>query len=171
MKMDKAKPENWLRGKVENVPDLLQPAAHALLQSKEELRKYLVNFPADELWTKPAERASVGFHLQHIAGVTKRLITYAKGEQLSEAQLHYLKLEGKADASISVEELIIQAEIELSEAVVFLKSQKPEDLTNTVEVGRRRIKSSLIGVLFHAAEHSQRHIGQMLVTISVVKDS
>ena len=169
--MDKAKPENWLRGKVENVPDLLQPAAHALLQSKEELRKYLVDFPAGELWTKPAERASVGFHLQHIAGVTNRLITYAKGEQLSEAQLHYLKLEGKADASISVEELIIKAENELSEAVVFLKSQKPEDLTNTVEVGRKRIKSSLIGVLFHAAEHSQRHIGQMLVTISVVKDS
>ncbi|MFV8280141.1 DinB family protein [Christiangramia marina] len=168
--MDKSKPENWLRGKVENVPDLLQPAAHALLQSKEELRKYLVDFPSGKLWTKPAERASVGFHLQHIAGVTNRLISYAKGEQLSEAQLQYLKLEGKADASISVEELIIQAENELSEAVEFLKLQKSEDLTNTVEVGRKRIKSSLIGVLFHAAEHSQRHVGQMLVTISVVKD-
>jgi len=169
--MDKAKPENWLRGKVENVPDLLQPAAHALLQSKEELRQYLDDLPSRELWTKPAGRASVGFHLQHIAGVTNRLITYAKGEQLSEAQLQYLKLEGKADASMSVEELITQAENELNVAVEFLKSQKPEDLTNTVEVGRKRIKSSLIGVLFHAAEHSQRHIGQMLVTISVVKDS
>ncbi|WP_026914280.1 DinB family protein [Christiangramia portivictoriae] len=168
--MKKSKLEYWLRGKVDKVPDLLQPAAHALLQTREELRKYLGDFPAEQLWTRPAGRASVGFHLQHIAGVTNRLITYAQGKQLSDAQLQYLKLEGKADSSLSLEELINHAENELSAAVEFLKLQNPEDLTNTVEVGRKKIESSLIGVLFHAAEHSQRHVGQMLVTMSVVKN-
>ena len=76
-------PEAWLRGPVEGVPDLLQPVAHALLQAKEETRTLLQNFPAELLWNRPAGLASVGFHLQHVAGVVDRLFTYARGESLS----------------------------------------------------------------------------------------
>ena len=161
--------EFWLRGKVEEVPDLLQPAAHAFLQSKKELRKYLKGFPESQLWEKPAGRASVGFHLQHIAGVTDRLLTYAQGEQLSEEQCAYLKAEGVPNEKIKLEELIEQAENIIDEAINYLKNLSEENLTHKVEVGRKRIESTLIGVLFHAAEHSQRHIGQMLVTTSVVR--
>ena len=39
-------------------------------------------FPPSLLWTRPAGLASVGFHLQHIAGVIDRLFTYARGEAL-----------------------------------------------------------------------------------------
>ena len=164
------KVENWLRGKVEGIPDLLQPAAHAFLQSREEVVEYLEDFPENKLWVKPSGRACVGFHLQHIAGVTDRLLTYARGEQLSEKQLKYLKAEGVPDDHIKLEELIEQVQNRIDAAIIYLKDLEEDDLSRTVEVGRKRIPSTLMGVLFHAAEHSQRHIGQMLVTVSVVKD-
>ena len=162
--------ENWLRGKIEGVPDLFQPAAHALLQTKEEAAEYLIDFPDHLLWQQPAGRASVGFHLQHIAGVTNRLLTYAKGEELSKAQLDYLKLEGVEDKNIKLAGLLENLNNSIDEAVEYLKKLHDEDPVKKVEIGRRKIPSTLIGVLFHAAEHSQRHIGQMLVTISVVQD-
>lgn len=162
--------ENWLRGRVEGVSDLLQPAAHAFLQTKEEIAEYLTDFPKDKLWEKPSGRASVAFHLQHIAGVTNRLLTYARGKQLSEHQLQYLKAEGVENSEITLEELIENAQNSLEKGVEFLRNIEDNELTKKVEVGRKRIPSTLIGVLFHAAEHSQRHTGQMLVTISVLND-
>ena len=86
-------PEAWLRGPVEGVPDVLQPVAHALLQAREEARSLLQNFPAELLWHRPDGLASVGFHLQHIAGVIDRLFTYARGESLSPEQQNILAVE------------------------------------------------------------------------------
>ena len=88
------KPEVWLRGTLPKIPDLLQPVAHALLQANEELDEMLVGFPEDKLWDKFYGLASPAFHLQHLTGVLDRLFTYAKGDNLSEDQLIYLKNEG-----------------------------------------------------------------------------
>lgn len=161
--------ENWLRGKVDGVPDLLQPAAHAFLQTKEEAREYLKAFPEEKLWVQPYGRASVGFHLQHIAGVTNRLFTYARGEQLSEAQIDFFKKEGVENFEISLADLLKDIELQIDQAIDYLRTLEEADLTRKVEIGRKRLPSNLIGVTFHAAEHSQRHIGQLLVTASVVK--
>src|SRR5689334_6432411 len=87
------KPEVWLRGPVENIPALLQPAAHAILQAREEVTELMKNFPQEKLWKKPSNVASVGFHLLHLRGVLDRLFTYAKGNALSEEQLKELKQE------------------------------------------------------------------------------
>ncbi|GAA4644799.1 hypothetical protein GCM10023115_27590 [Pontixanthobacter gangjinensis] len=148
---------------------MLQPAAHALLQSREEAEAYLEGFPAKLFWERPAGRASVAFHLQHITGVTNRLVTYAKGRQLDEEQLKFLDNEGIPDVDLSLSTLLEDLENSIDSAVMYLKSLQEEDLTRKVGIGRKRIGSTLIGTLFHAAEHSQRHVGQMLVTISVVK--
>ena len=75
-------PEVWLRGPVAGVPPPLQPVAHALLQAREEVEGLMQDFPEPKLWEKPAGVASVGFHLQHFAGVLSRLFTYARGESL-----------------------------------------------------------------------------------------
>ena len=80
-------PVVWLRGPVENIPSLLQPVAHALMQAKEEVRDLLEDFPNELLREKPAGDASTGFHLQHLSGVLDRLFTYAQGRQLDEEQL------------------------------------------------------------------------------------
>ena len=140
------KPEVWLRGKVEGVPNLLQPAAHALLQSGEEVEKYLT-------------------------GVVDRMLTYAQAEKLSENQFKYLKNEGKPDQEISVGFLVKNFQDKVNEAIDFLKNTPENILTENRAVGRKELPSTLIGLLFHAAEHSQRHVGQLLVTVSFLMEN
>src|SRR6478736_2668590 len=95
-------PEVWLRGPLLSIPALLQPVAHALLQAREEINEYMKDFDDSLLWERPANVASVGFHLQHIVGVQDRLFTYARAEMLSGQQLQYLKTEGVENEAISV---------------------------------------------------------------------
>lgn len=35
-------------------------------------------------------------------------------------------------------------------------------------VGRAQLPSTLLGLLVHAAEHTQRHVGQLLVTARIL---
>ncbi len=168
---DNALPEYWLRGKIEGYPDLLQPIVHSLLQSKLEVHKYLLDFSDALLWEKPAGRASVGFHLQHLTGVLDRLVTYAEGENLSLVQLNYLKSEGIPDNTIFTNQLITKFDKKVEEVLEKLKTIPVSSLTEFRGVGRKQLPSSVLGLLFHAAEHSQRHIGQLLVTVSIVKET
>src|SRR5262245_42553167 len=99
-------PEVWLRGPLFDVPPLLQPVAHALWQARQEVDVVMKDFPEERLWTKPAGVASVGFHLQHLAGVLDRLFAYARSESLTDAQARALAAEGQPDPSVRVEELL-----------------------------------------------------------------
>src|ERR1700754_317647 len=90
--------EFWLRGPIPGIPPLLQPAAHALLQAREEVNALMTGFPQERLWDRPAGVASPGFHLRHLTGVLDRLFTYARGSTLSAEQLEYLAGEGKPGA-------------------------------------------------------------------------
>ena len=161
--------EYWLSGSVPHVPALLQPAAHALLQSVREVKEYLAEFPEEQLWEKAYGRASVGFHLRHMTGVLDRLLTYAKQESLTEEQFEFLKNEGNGEGAPTSEQLISALEDKVNEALVYFKTIPENTLTDERFVGRKKLPTTLIGLLFHAAEHSQRHVGQLLVTVSVVK--
>lgn len=168
--MNNNKPEVWLRGSLPDIPGLLQPAAHALLQAKEDVYKYTKDFPEELLWEKPAGRASVGFHLQHLTGVLDRMLTYAAGKSLSEAQFEYLKNEGNPGASSGVNVLTAAFEAKVEEALQVFENTPEVILPEKRTVGRKKLPSTVIGLLFHAAEHSQRHVGQLLVSVSVLKD-
>ncbi|MDT0685076.1 DinB family protein [Autumnicola psychrophila] len=163
------KPEVWLRGPVPGIPALLQPAAHALLQSKEEVFKYTKGFSEDLLLEKPAGRASVGFHLQHITGVLDRMLTYAEGKLLSEDQFEFLGREGEPTENRNLANLTTDFANKVDEALEVFKATPEAILTEKRTVGRKKLPSTVLGLYFHAAEHSQRHVGQMLVTISVLK--
>ena len=163
--------EYWLSGPIPDVPALLQPAAHALLQSVREVKEYLSDFPEEQLWEKPFGRASVGFHLRHLTGVLDRLLTYAKKESLSEAQFQFLKNEGNENGAPSYKQLISEFEDKVDEALDYFKTVSETTLTDERFVGRKKLPTTVIGLLFHAAEHSQRHVGQLLVTVSVIKES
>lgn len=165
---EKNKPEVWLRGPVAGIPPLLQPVAHALLQAREEVAKYTAGFPDELLWEQPAGMASVGFHLQHLAGVLDRLFTYAKAEMLNDAQLAYLKSEGQPFKAVT-NDLLQHFNQQVGKALQQLQYTNETTLTETRGVGRAQIPSTVIGLLFHAAEHTQRHVGQLLVTAAVVK--
>ena len=161
-------PEAWLRGPVEGVPDALQPVAHALIQAREEARDLLRDFPVERLWTRPAGLASVGFHLQHIAGVIDRLFTYARGESLSDVQRQALAKEGSSlESSGGVNDLLNILDAQVDRALAQLRGTEPHALAEVRRVGRKQLPSTMLGLLFHAAEHSQRHVGQMLVTARV----
>ncbi|MBS1933224.1 MAG: DinB family protein [Bacteroidetes bacterium] len=163
-----ATPEVWLRGPVEGIPALLQPAAHAILQAREEINSFMNGFPDALLWEKPAGMASAGFHLQHLAGVLDRLFTYARGGQLSADQLKHLASEGKMEEGITTIQLVEQFNKQADVAIAQLKNTNEATLTEQRLVGRKQIPSTVIGLLFHAAEHTQRHTGQLLVTAKVV---
>ncbi|SFR68322.1 DinB family protein [Maribacter stanieri] len=161
--------EFWLAGPIPNIPDILQPAAHALLQSERELKKYTANFPKELLWAKTSGRASVGFHMNHITGVLDRMMTYAKSESLTDEQFLFLKQEGSFNLDTEVEDLQEQFSTKVAEALAFFKTIPEHTLTETRTVGRKKLPTTVLGLLFHAAEHSQRHIGQLLVTVSVLQ--
>ncbi|MEP6466698.1 MAG: DinB family protein [Parafilimonas sp.] len=161
-------PEVWLRGPLENIPGLLQPVAHALLQANEEIDELMQNFDASLLWKRPANVASVAFHLQHIAGVQDRLFTYAKEEMLSQQQLDYLKNEGKENDAITIKFLLENLEYQTQKSVAQLNETNITTLTEIRYVGRKKIATTVMGLLFHSAEHTMRHAGQLLVTVRIL---
>lgn len=162
--------EFWLRGPLPGIAPVLQPVAHAILQAQMEVQQALDHFPEARLWDKPAGSASVAFHLQHLAGVLDRLFTYARGEQLLEGQINALQKEGKEDNDISLTELIQLFNNQVEAAINQLKNTTEGSLLETRGVGRKQIPSNVLGLLFHAAEHTQRHTGQLLVTAKVLKE-
>lgn len=162
-------PEVWLRGPIENIPSLLQPVAHSLLQAREEVKELMKDFPDEFLWIKPAGAASVGFHLQHLKGVLDRLFTYANGKALSEQQLTALKAEGDPEkTSANTVELVQAFNQQVDQALDELQQISEHTLTEHRAVGRAQLPSTVMGLLFHAAEHTMRHLGQLIVTIKVV---
>lgn len=162
--------EVWLRGPVANIPALLQPVAHALLQGREEVNEMLAGFPDSHLWDRPAGVASVGFHLQHLTSVLDRLFTYAKNKPLNEDQMHYLSIEGNAAECNSSLQLLLQLLNEqVDKALEELSAAREETLQEARGVGRAQLPSTVLGLLFHSAEHTMRHVGQLLVTVKVIK--
>lgn len=163
-------PEFWLRGPVEGIPSYLQPIAHALLQARDEINGIVAGFPSHLLWEKPRGVASVGFHLQHLKGVLDRLFTYAKGRTLSEEQMAYLKGEGDpGKATGGLQELTTAFNGQVDKALTCLRGLEGQDLLAFRGVGRAQLPSTVLGLLFHAAEHTMRHTGQLLVTARVLK--
>ena len=161
-------PEFWLRGPLNDVPALLQPVAHALLQAADEIKEMMLDFTAELLWERPAGVASPGFHLLHIVGVLDRLTTYANGKQLSIEQLQYLKEETTSQTA-SAKELVAALETQVHRTINQLKSTDPNHITDVRTVGRKALPSTVNCLLFHAAEHTMRHTGQLLVTVKVLK--
>jgi len=166
--MSQSLPEVWLRGPLEGVPPLLQPVAHALLQATEEVEALMANFSDDLLWSRPAGVASPGFHLLHIAGVLDRLFTYATGRALTEQQLAYLGQESNTQQYTGAQ-LVDQLKNRVAISINLLKRVDEQTLTEKRSVGRKGLPSTVGGLLFHAAEHTMRHLGQLLVTIAVLK--
>jgi uncharacterized damage-inducible protein DinB len=162
-------PEYWMRGPVENIPAMLQPVAHTLLQAKDEVNEMMRNFTQELLWQKPAGMASPGFHLLHLSGVLDRLFTYARGAQLSQQQLDDLVAEGKEDNNLTVPVLLSRFNKQVDLALQQLSATDEKTLTDFRGVGRKQLPSTVMGLLFHAAEHTMRHTGQLLVTVNVLK--
>jgi hypothetical protein len=164
-----SEPEVWLRGPIEHVAPLLQPVAHGLLQCRLEVRATVPSLTAAELWTSPGGAATAGYHVRHAIGSLDRLFTYARGEQLSREQLAALREEGRPDERDGIGgELVAEFDAAVERAQTQLRATDPATLLEPREVGRARLPSTVLGLLFHAAEHTQRHVGQLVTTARIV---
>jgi hypothetical protein len=170
--MPAQKPEVWQRGPLPGVPPLLQPVAHALLQAREEVNEIMREFPSELLWERPAGLASPGFHLQHLSGVLDRVFTYARNHGLSELQFEQLAAEGQnSEPGYTTDDLVKRFEMQVEQAMEQVRITDEHILTDYRGVGRAGLPSTVIGLLFHGAEHTMRHVGQLLVTAAVVRNT
>lgn len=165
-----SQPEAWLRGPLEGVDRMLMPAAHALVQASEDLERTASGLTVEELWVKPGGAASVGFHLRHIAGSTDRLLTYARGERLTETQRQAMTLEGEpGDPPTNAATLVREARAAIQRALAALRAAPKESLLDPRAIGRAALPTNVYGLLCHVAEHTQRHTGQVITTAKIVR--
>ena len=163
-----SEPEVWLRGPVAHVPPLLQPVAHSLLQCREEVERLLAGMTPERIWKTSGRGASIGFHVLHAIGSLDRLFTYARGAMLSEAQLAVLAQESQADPDLGADDLLAAFDAAVECSLDQLRATDASTLTAGRAVGRARLPSTVIGLLFHGAEHTQRHVGQAVTTSRVL---
>ena len=161
--------EVWMRGPISGLIPYLQPVAHAILQAREEVNMMMIDFPNELIWERPNGVASVAFHLQHLSGVLDRLFTYANNQILNEEQLELLALESDSTQFLTVKMLLTRFNNQVNKALTQLKNIEEKTLLEPRGIGRKQIPTNQLGLLFHAAEHTQRHVGQLLVTVRMLK--
>jgi uncharacterized damage-inducible protein DinB len=137
------------------VDPLTAPVLFALQQAREDLEKYTSGLSMDQIWA-----ASLGFHLRHIARSTDRLLTYAEGRQLSAEQMQ--ALEDEKNPGATREQLLAEINSSFDRVEVFIRGLDRDRLLEAREVGRKRLPTTVIGLLIHIAEHTQRHVGQAI---------
>lgn len=162
-------PEVWLRGPVIGIQPLLQPAAHTLLQVGEDVIPIVQHLTPAELWARPGGAAAIGFHLAHMPGSLERLLTYSRGETLTPEQFARLAAERTVhDDRPELGQLLERFRAGLDEAIDYFRTIPENALLTPREVGRKRLPSTTLGLIIHAAEHSARHAGQIVTLTKVV---
>jgi uncharacterized damage-inducible protein DinB len=159
--------EAWLRGPIDGVTPMLMPVAHSLVQAREDVARAVEGLSVEQLWTRPAGAASVGYHVRHLAGALDRLFTYARGGGLDEAQRRIVADEGRS-TGLDAAALVAEVDRAIELALAQVRSTPAASLGDPRTVGRQQLPSTVLGLLFHAAEHCTRHAGQAITTAKIV---
>jgi len=154
-------PEAWLRGPVAGVSPLIAPLLFSFQQAREDLRRCLDGLSAEQIWATPHGFGSLGFHLRHIAGSTDRLTVYLQGTALTPEQMAVLHAE-HVSQNAAGEELFALIENAFRNAEAIVRTIDPSTLAEPRTVGRQHLPTTVIGLLVHIAEHTQRHVGQAI---------
>ena len=162
--------EAWLSGPVPDVPPLLQPVAHALLNARQQLAEALEGLRPADLVQRPGDAASIAYHVMHAIGSLDRLFTYARGEGLSDEQRGALESEPRVESrNPDAAALMRDFEAAVETAIIQLRETKEATLLEPRGVGRAKLPSTVIGLLFHGGEHTVRHTGQVVTTAKIVR--
>lgn len=162
--------EAWLRGPLAGISALLQPPAHSFVMAREEVDAAVAGLTPGQLWASPGGAASIGFHLAHMAGSTDRLLTYARGEPISEEQRAALAAEGNIETTRPELGTMLEAwHLTIERALQQIAETPETTLLEARAVGRQKLPSTVLGLIFHSAEHAQRHVGQIIATAAVVR--
>jgi len=162
--------EPWLRGTHTDVPAAGRAVLHALELALDDLTKWTAGLTDAEVHAQPLGLTPIAFHLRHIARSTDRILTYAEGEQLSAEQLGLLKSEqsweGKQE---TLAELLAEVEVAFTDAAERIRVLATANLDTPRFVGRKLLPTSIGGAMIHVADHTQRHVGQVVTTAKVLK--
>ncbi len=160
-------PEPWLRGTLKDVPAVIRGVLHALQLAQEDVERWCGDLTGVEVNARPTGLPSIAFHIRHISGSVDRLITYAEGRELHDRQLTALSCE--ADAGAMPHVLLREFSKTMSDASERIRKFIGVDLEQERSVGRRHLPTTLGGLLVHIADHTQRHVGQLVTTTKVIK--
>lgn len=160
-------PEPWLRGTLREVSAVQRAVLHALMLAQEDLEIWCGGFTDAELNSRPAGLAPLAFHLRHIARSMDRLLTYAEGRQLDDAQIAAMKTE--LDPSAVHKELFGELAAAMERSAQRIRAIDPGQLEEPRVVGKRQLPTTVGGLLVHVADHTQRHVGQAITTSKVVR--
>ena len=160
--------EPWMRGPLPGVPFLVMPLFFTFAQVREDLARHTRGLSTEQVWCSVKNNAPLGFHLRHIGGSVDRLLTYLEGGQLSESQLDALRAEAQPGAELGA--LMGDLERRLEAAEQRLRHIDVSELDAERWVGRQRLPTTVLGLLVHIAEHTQRHLGQAITTAKLVRE-
>jgi len=159
-------PEPWLQGTLTDVPVLQRAVLHSLQMAQEDTAKWCGGLDDREIHARPFGLPSVAFQLRHIARSLDRFCCYAEGIPLNERQFATLAAEmencGTRDSIFSELEASLETTRRRLDAIVR------QPLDTPIAIGRQRLPTTLAGLLVHAAEHTQRHVGQAITTAKVI---
>ena len=156
-----------MRGPLEGVDPLFAPVLFSFQQAREDIAKYAEGLTTEQLWARPFGFGSVGFHIRHIARSTERLLCYAQGGQLTAEQLAELKSEH--DAGDTLEAVLSEMDARFRAAEQWIRTLDRGSLTEARGVGRKMLPTTVIGLLVHTAEHTQRHVGQCISAAKLIR--
>lgn len=157
--------EPWLRGTLTELDPVRRGVLHALELAAEDIARWCNPLNGEELEITQFGLPSVGFHIRHISRSLDRLLTYAEGQQLTERQMKSLKTETDfVDREATLMEFAEAIEVSVKRVRVFAPA-KYDDMRS---VGRKRLPTTVGGLLVHVADHTQRHVGQAVTTAKMV---
>ena len=150
---------------------MVAPTLHAYAQAREDLARWTEGLTDSEIWLRPQGLAPVGFQLRHIAGSVERLTTYLRGEQLTPEQLEAIhrEMDPCPGPSGSLPELLIEVNEALRLSEQLIRALDPAQLTEPRSVGRKHLSTTVVGLVVHLAEHTQRHVGELIITAKVAR--
>ena len=160
-------PEPWMRGPIDGLEPLVAPVFYSFTQVREELAHYTEGLTTEQVWRQVNSLPTLGFHLRHIAGSVDRLMSYLMEAEISPEQIVYLKSEGEPGASL--DELLAGVDAAFAKAESQLRTIKADDIHAPRYIGRKRLPTSVLGLLVHVSEHTQRHLGQSITTAKLMR--
>lgn len=159
--------EPWLSGSYTDVPAVPRAVLHALDLALDDITKWVDGLTDAEVHSAPLGLTPIAFHLRHIVGATDRILTYAEGGQLSPEQLTALKSESVGNEPLAV--LLANLEISFTDATARIRNLATANFNAPRFVGRKQLPTTLGGALIHVADHTQRHVGQVVSTAKLLK--
>ena len=160
--------EPWLRATRTETPAVVRAVLHAVDLALENIEEATEGLTIEQIDARPFGVASIAFHMRHLTGALDRSLTYASGSGLSDEQLSALALE-KIGQGESGNSLLSQLRLSAARAEERLLKIAGEDFEAQRTIGRKKLPTTLGGIIVHIADHTQRHVGQVVTTAKILR--